>query len=32
MATDGFNTGEDVSDGLLTVIGHVYLPVVLRNY
>jgi len=32
MATDGFNTGEDVSDGPLAVIGHIYLPVVLRNY
>jgi len=32
MATDGFNTGEDASDGPLTIIGHVYLPVVLRNY
>ncbi len=31
MATDGFNTDEDMSDGPLTVIGHVYLPVVLRN-
>lgn len=32
LATDGVNTGEDVSDGFLTgfltVIGHVYLPLV----
>jgi hypothetical protein len=32
LATDGFHTGEDASDGPLTVIGHFYLPVVLQAY
>jgi hypothetical protein len=31
IATDGFNTGEDVSDASFTNLGFVYLPVVLRK-
>lgn len=31
LATDGVNTGEDVSDGFLTVIGYTYLPVVFKS-
>ena len=32
MATDGFNTGQDVSDAPFAIIGKVYLPVVFKNY
>jgi len=32
MATDGFNTGQDVSDTVFAVLGKVYLPVVLKRY
>jgi hypothetical protein len=31
IATDGVNTGQDVSDGPFIIVGQVYLPVVLRN-
>ena len=32
MATDGFNTGQDVSNAPFAIIGKVYLPVILKNY
>ena len=30
IATDGFNTGETEADGTFTIIGHTYIPVVLK--
>jgi hypothetical protein len=30
IATDGFNTGQDVSNNTFTKLGMVYLPVVLK--
>ena len=32
IATDGFNTGQDVSDALLTVQREICLPIILRNH
>jgi Tol biopolymer transport system component len=32
IATDGFNTGEDISNAPFTNLGFVYLPLILRNH
>ena len=31
IATDGFNTGQDVSDAPFTILGRTYLPLVLKT-
>jgi hypothetical protein len=32
MATDGVNTGQDLSDAPFTIIGKLYLPLVMKNW
>ncbi len=31
IATDGFNTGEDISDAPFSILGYTYLPITLRS-